>query len=390
MSLTIGEFVDTFPPNLDGVGNVTLAYCQTLKTMGHTAYYIAPDSPLCTQTYDIPLLLSKSLHFPGEQFRAGVPMLDAEYREKLDQIPFDIVHCHSPFLAAHEAIRVAHKRNIPVVSTFHSKYYDDFYAKTHSHSMAKVLTENLIKVYNRCDAVWSLNAATAEVLHSYGYEGNILIMENGTNLEYLEPEVEKEMRARLKLQQGVPVLLFVGQHNYKKNLHGVLGAAAILKKQQHPFRLILAGDGPDFDAIVKESVSLGISDECTFMGFVSDRQELLSLYRIADLFVFPSLYDNAPMVLREAASMGTPGLLVKGSCSAEGITDGVNGYISPDESAQSIAETILRALPTVDTVGLEAQKTVPVSWSTIMEKVVIEYERLINGHVASRRRFIKA
>ena len=95
--------------------------------------------------------------------------------------------------------------------------------------------------------------------------------------------------------------------------------------------------------------------------------------------MFPSLYDNAPMVLREAAAMGTPGLLVQGSCAAEGVTDGVNGYISPDESAERIAETILRALPTTETVGQEAQRTIPVSWASIMERVVAEYERLIAG-----------
>ena len=116
------------------------------------------------------------------------------------------------------------------------------------------------------------------------------------------------------------------------------------------------------------------------MGFMSDRRELMALYNLADLFVFPSLYDNAPMVLREAASMGTPGVLVKGSCSAEGVTDGVNGYISPDETAESIADTIIRALPTVQTVGEEARRTIPVSWLGIMQRVTEQYSLLINGH----------
>ncbi len=377
--MIIGEFVDTYPPNVDGVGRVTLSYCQTLTTMGHTAYYIAPDSPDCTEFFGIPVLLQKSLPVKGELFRAGLPMLDARYRRKVDQIAFDVVHAHSPFLAAAEASRIARKRDVPLISTFHSKYYDDALAKTHSEVLARTVVRGIVKFYEKCDGVWTVNHATAQVLHEYGYQGEILVMENGTDVETLNPEAEARLFQRLALRPGVPVLLFVGQHNYKKNLHGVLGACALLKRRGQPFQLVCAGSGPDFDAIVQEARDIGIGDDTQFMGHMADRGELMALYHRADLLVFPSLYDNAPMVLREAAAMGTPGLLVQGSCAAEGVTDGVNGYISPDESAERIAETILRALPTTETVGQEAQRTIPVSWASIMERVVAEYERLIAG-----------
>lgn len=379
--MIIGQFVDTFPPCVDGVGRVVLSYCQTLTVMGHAAYYIAPDSPDCTDFYGVPMILSKSLPVRGELFRAGLPMLDAKYRRQVELIPFDVVHAHSPFLAATEASRIARKRDIPLISSFHSKYYDDVVLKTHSDTLARGVVKFIVNFYEKCDGVWTVNNATADVLRSYGYRGQILVMENGTDAEPLDLKAEADMRERLHLpDDNAPKLLFVGQHNYKKNLHGVLGACALLREQGQPFQLILVGDGPDYDAIVHEAFSLGIADACHFMGFMSNRAELMALYHMADLFVFPSLYDNAPMVLREAAVMGTPGLLVHGSCSAEGVTDGVNGYISPDESARAIADTILRALPTVKTVGLEAQRTIPIGWQSIMEKVLAEYSRLINGH----------
>ena len=158
---------------------------------------------------------------------------------------------------------------------------------------------------------------------------------------------------------------------------------AILRKQGQPFHLVTAGNGPDFDAIVQEAKDLGIADACTFEGFVSDRSKLMSLYRCADLLVFPSVYDNAPMVLREAATMSTPGVLVKGSCAAEGVTDEVNGFICEDESPEAIAKTILRALPQLKTVGEKARQTIPVHWMDIMPQVVAEYERLIGERKSS-------
>ena len=374
--MVIGEFVDTYPPFLDGVGRVTLSYCQTLASLGHIAYYIAPDAPRWKEEYDFPVMLQRSMPFPGEQYRIGLPGSDIRYRRQLARVPFDIVHAQSPFTAGEEALRVAKKLNVPLVATFHSKYRQDIYDKTHSEVIAKAAVQLIVHFYHRCDAVWTVNNATADVLRSYGYKGAVTIMENGTNTEPVNPGALERMRGRLK-PDGRPMLLFVGQHNYKKNLHGVLGACAILKRTGFPFRLVTAGDGPDAAAIRQEAAELGIAEDCTFLGFVSDRDELMAVYSLSDLLVFPSVYDNAPMVLREAAVMKTPGLLVRGSCAAEGIRDGENGFFSRDESAEAIAETIRRAIPLTGPVGERASQTIPVAWKDIMKTVVTEYERLI-------------
>ncbi|MBQ8161904.1 MAG: glycosyltransferase [Clostridia bacterium] len=380
--MVIGQFCDTYPPTVDGVGRVTLSYCRTLAELGHEAYYIAPQSKDGTEVYGIPVILSASLPVPGELFRMGVPGLDAKFQKAIREVPFDLVHAQDPFLAGMEASRIARKRDIPLVSTFHSKYYDDALAKTHSRALADVVVQKLVKFYDRCDGVWTVNHATADVLRGYGFRGKILIMENGTDPEKLSEEAALRLSERVRVKSGVPFLLFVGQHNYKKNLHGILKACAMMKNNGKPFQLVTAGDGPDFDDIVKEAKRLGIQDDVQFLGFMSDRNELMALYHRADLLVFPSLYDNAPMVVREAAVMGTPALVVQGSCSAEGMEDQVNGYISPNETPEAIYETIVRALPSVREVGERARVSIPKSWRSIMEKVVSEYERLIDGHVS--------
>ena len=51
-------------------------------------------------------------------------------RKRLEEAPFELVHAHAPFLAGLAARRIAKKRNIPLVATFHSKYYDDVYKGT--------------------------------------------------------------------------------------------------------------------------------------------------------------------------------------------------------------------------------------------------------------------
>ena len=49
-------------------------------------------------------------------------------------------------------------------------------------------------------------------------------------------------------------------------------------------------------------------------------------------FLFPSLYDNAPLVIREAAALGTPSVLIRDSTASEIISDSVNGFLSPNST----------------------------------------------------------
>ena len=100
---------------------------------------------------------------------------------------------------------MARRRQVPLVSTFHSKYYQDFYDKTKSKVIAQGVVNYIIRFYNQCDGVWTVNHATAQVLREYGYHGKIRIMENGTNREPLSPEGVAALNSRVRLGHD-PVL----------------------------------------------------------------------------------------------------------------------------------------------------------------------------------------
>ncbi|MBQ7802562.1 glycosyltransferase [Candidatus Saccharibacteria bacterium] len=381
--MIIGQFCDSFPPTLDGVARVTFSYCETLTKLGHEAYYIAPKNSDAPEYPGLNTILSPGLKIPTESWHVGLPLVGSKYRRDLKEIPFDIVHAQSPFIAGLEAARIAKKLNIPLVSTFHSKYYDDFLQRTHSKQLSRFLLKFIVDFYDKCDAVWAVNEGTADVLRSYGFEGEITVMENGTDREELDEAAAAKIRRKIHYNENIPTLLFVGRHNKQKNISAIIDACKILKTKGVKFKLVTAGDGPDFDKLVRRARRAGLwGGEAQFLGHVSDRKTLMALYATADLLVFPSLYDSAPMVLREAAVMGTAGLLVKGSCSAENLKDGVNAFIADDETPEKIAEKIIEALPNLKKVGLNAWRDIPISWEEIMKKVVREYERLIEAKKA--------
>lgn len=395
--LHIGLFTDTFIPVVDGVGRVSLAYAETLCKMGHQVTVVAPLNDTGYRGgYPFELLDYLGTAVPGNrQYKMGESKLDLHYRQRIKQIPLDIVHAHSPFKAASDALEISVSRNIPLVSTFHSKYYDDFLKATGSERMAQLGIKFIVDFYNRCDEVWAVGRDTAQVLASYGYTGDIYVMPNGVNIRTPNTGNVSMVEEKFGIRPDEKILLFVGQMNWKKNILRILEGAQILQKNGERFTLLLAGRGPDEKEIDAKIEEMQLMNSVRRIGHQADLNVLDGLYQRAMLFVFPSLYDNAPMVVREAAAMHTPSLMVRGSSAAEVIMDRENGYLCQDD-AQDLARTIKEALDhpaECRRMGDRARETIPVSWEKIMEQVQERYERLIaRGHegalVKKNKRFI--
>lgn len=380
--MNVGQFTDTFLPVVDGVGRVVSYYAEIMGKLCDACYVIAPQQKeldLGNSPYQLVeykgITLSKL-----PQYRVGLPILDARYRKQIAKIKLDVVHAHSPFVAGREAYRIARHQGIPLVATFHSKYYDDFYQVTHSKTLAKLGTKFIVDFFSKCDQVWAVSSATADVLRSYGYKGSIKVMENGTDLR--EPDLDgvRIVEERYGLGQH-PVLLFVGQMNWKKNIRRVLEAVDTLVRQGRELRLVMAGQGPSEREIRELSSALGLDEIVIYPGHINDPQLLEGLYARADLFVFPSLYDNAPMVVREAAAVGTPSLLAYGSSAAEVVQDFKNGLIAKDTTIE-MAEKISWALDNpakLQEIGMAARQTIPKPWKDIIVEALERYEDLIRA-----------
>ena len=151
--MRIGQFSDTFFPIVDGVGRVVYNYATTIAQKGHECYVVAP----MTDTgylggFPFELIEFVSHNVPTQrQYQTGIPLLDPHYNLRIQKVPLDIIHAHSPFIAGQEALRIGKRRGIPVVGTFHSKYYDDFYKLTRQEMLADIGVRYVVGFYERCD-----------------------------------------------------------------------------------------------------------------------------------------------------------------------------------------------------------------------------------------------
>lgn len=379
--MQVGLFTDTFLPVVDGVGRVVSNYAHAMGKLCDACYVIAPQQVANFYkgglTYEIVDFGGMPLPF-SPQYKVGVPILDAHYLRRIANVKLDIAHLHSPFIAGHEAIRQSRQQGIPLVGTFHSKYYEDFYQITHSRQLSKIGNRFVIDSFSKCDQVWVVSRSSAEILRGYGFKGTIEVVENGTDLKAPNVQAAQTVEERFDLGRK-PLLLYVGQMNWKKNIRRILEVTKMLVQQDKDIRLIMVGQGPGEHEIRALSSSLGLDGVVSFTGHIVDANLLDGLYTRAALFFFPSLYDNAPMVVREAAAVGTPSLLVRGSSAAEVVKDSDNGLLAEDTTFD-MAARIAWALENPEQlkmIGIAARATIPKPWEKVIAEVLARYEDLI-------------
>ncbi len=381
--MRIGEFGESYPPTLDGVGQVMYAYCRELKKLGNEAWYVAPKNPRIPAEVNCDKMLYPSIRLVRRDYTFGFPMAHPSFRKQLYDKHFDLIHVHAPVFAALAGMKIAKKQGIPLITTFHSKYYEDVIRETHSRLLAKIALKLILWFYSHCDEVWAVSKGASEILREYGYRGPMVVIPNGITPEEEIDQDDPSLLSGLDIPDDRPILLFVGQQDYKKNTDKIIDACAILHEKNQPFRLFMVGEGLHKSPLAARARKLGIGDDVCFTGGIHDRKRLMALYRRADLFVFPSLYDTFSLVVREAALEGTPSLVVENTCAAEEITDGVNGFTCQD-SVESIADGILRALPRIREVGEQAKATLPHSWDKVALQVQERYQYLIDKKKAER------
>lgn len=155
----------------------------------------------------------------------------------------------------------------------------------------------------------------------------ILEIPNGVDTERFAPAPPRE---------GAPQhLLFVGRLARQKGVDVLLEALA--KIAALPWRLTIAGDGPERAALAEQAARLGLAKRVHFRGWVQ-REELPELYRSADVFVFPSHDEGMPNVVLEAMASGLPIVATQVPGNDELVRE--NGRLVPAGDPSSFAEAL--------------------------------------------------
>lgn len=382
--LKIGIGADAFPPTTDGICNVVKNYADIINKKFGEAVIITPKNPNQQDyKFDYQIYRYKSWYFPSKEgYTYGWPFRDSLHQDILD-MNLDVLHSHVPLATSYFFRRVAEKRKIPHILTYHTKYEYDVERRVPTEYLKNFAKNFIFNNINDADEIWVTSKGTIDSLRKFGYEGDCIVMPNGCDLPVFQvsQQEKEEIRSRLGISPHIPVFLYSGRMIWYKNIRLIIDACAKLKAKGKKFKLVMLGFGADENAIKKQIKISGIKDDVIWTGKILDRAQMQNYYAASDILLFPSVFDTNGLVVREAAASSTPSLLVKNSCSAEGITDNETGFLC-DESAESIAcrlEAVADNKNLLEQVGKNAQSEIYISWDDAVKTAFDRYRVVIDN-----------
>ena len=374
---------DSFPPVIDGVANTVMNYARILTeniganvVVGTPRY---PDADYENYPYKVVAYPSLDTTKLTAGYRTGY-LLSVREIAQMAQFGPDIIHTHCPAASTLMARVLQYETGAPVVFTYHTKFDVDIAKALGNGFLKKETLKALVNNITACDEVWVVSEGAGENLKSLGFEGDYRVMTNGVDFARgrASGEKVKEVTGGYDLPGDVPVFLFVGRLMVYKGIPIILDAMKKLNDRGMDFRMVFVGSG-DYEPEMKEKVSqYGLSKKVIFTGPIRDREELRAIYTRCDLFLFPSTYDTNGIVVREAAACSLGSVLIKGSCAAEGIADGRNGYLI-EENADSMAALLERVCADMDAVhkvGENAMNEIYISWEDSVKNAYTRYEEI--------------
>ncbi len=218
------------------------------------------------------------------------------YFRYLREIKPDLVHVHVPFPLGWFAIHSVEK-NVPILCTWHSDII-------RQRKFLPLLSPFQKRFLQRCKRILPTSLPLLE--NSYDlqpYRDHCTVISLAT--PPLTETDERVIQDRLEMiEQNFPnqIVLFVGR------LVGYKGLPYLIEAMQRvDATLLIAGDGPDRSALQKWTRRLGVQSKVFFLGEVNEIDKIV-LYRLADVFVLPSITRNEAFgyVLLEAMEQGCP------------------------------------------------------------------------------------
>jgi glycosyltransferase involved in cell wall biosynthesis len=330
--MKIAIFTNNYLPNPYGVSGSIESFRKEFEKLGHKVYIFAPKwkgyKDNNANVFRYPAFETNvKMKFP-----IAIPY-SLEIRKMLKNLKLDIIHSQHPNLLGSAAMRLAKKKNIPLVFTWHTLYdqYSHFVPFVPQKLTAWWLVRNARNYANRCDAVITPTRSVIDIIKNWGVANkHISAIPTGVEEDQFSNPDRNRIRKEYDVRDDEVLLVLLTRLTAEKNVEFLLDAVMGLFEKNPNLKFMICGDGDLKSILVKKVSENGLGDKVIFVGIVPN-EEKKDYYAAGDIFVYASKSETQGMVLTEAMYTGLPIVAVRATGVQDIVEDGQTGFLVSED-----------------------------------------------------------
>lgn len=339
--MRIGIFTETYTPYISGLVTSEVMLKKGLEKLGHEVYVVTANLENFHYEYNEE---EHILRVPGIPTGIYDARLTSVYPIKavnmIKSWNLDIIHSQTEFAIGTFARLLAYQLDIPLVHTYHTMYEDyvHYITKGYFDKSSKKIAKYLTLFY--CDKTASeLIVPTKKTYdlfkEKYQVDRNIHIIPTGIELErFFTENIDQEkllsLRKKLSIKKDDFIAIFIGRLAQEKNVVYLLDVIKDLTSKCPKLKLLIVGDGPDFDEYQKLVKQYKIEDYVIMAGKVA-WEEIPYYYHLADIFLTASTTETQGLTVIEAMAANIPPICIDDESFRNVVVDDLNGRIFQTE-----------------------------------------------------------
>lgn len=185
----------------------------------------------------------------------------------------------------------------------------------------------------------------------------------------------ERFRIRKTIKQRRKMVAYVGRLMEEKGILNFVHSIPAILDGDSEIDILIVGEGALMDEIAEYLARENLKAHTNLLGWIT-HDRLAEYLNEAMLLVIPSFLDTGPIIALQAMACGTPVLATRVGYIEDIVEDGETGFILSDNSPDTIAESVLRALshPKLDRISLNARLIAEKKAS--YDRAVAEYSRV--------------
>lgn len=342
---------DLHYPTINGVATFARNLARGLADHGHEVLVIAPSQSgkKCKEVDGNHVIIrTASIPFPFYQNYKISLNPSREVKKIIDDFDPDVIHIQMLMWIGQAAMKYGNKYGIPIVST--------------NHAMPENLMDNLrllapvsrpinyiLKAYgarfhSKADFITMPTQSAIEMFNVGKMFAKMEAVSNGIDLSrFTVGQANPDIYERFNIPTDQPIVSYVGRLDAEKHLPVLMRAFARVQSVMPNTHLVIVGDGTERVALKNLAHDMGITENVTLTGRVSD-EDLVELHKVGTVFCMPSPAELQSIATLEAMASGQPVVAVDAGALRELCQHERNGYLTPQDDDEMIANGLIAIL----------------------------------------------